>query len=173
MLYSELGWHWLSRKQGRRRSGYPTIWEHHFRENTMVQLNYLPALRGQIALTRNNVGEAIEALQKAVPFELGIPGEGTFTPAMYPVYVRGQACLAERRGSEAGAEFQKILNHRGVVVNEPIGTFAHLGLARGYVLNGDTAKARAAYQDFFALWKHADPDIPILKEAKGEYAKLQ
>ena len=92
---------------------------------------------------------------------------------MYPVYVRGQAYLVERRGSEAAAEFQKILNHRGVVVNEPIGTLAHLGLARGYVLNGDTAKARAAYQDFFALWKHADPDIPILKEAKGEYAKLQ
>ena len=87
--------------------------------------------------------------------------------------MRGEAYLAAHQGSEAAAEFQKILDHRGVVSNEPIGALAHLGLARAYVLHGDTTKARAAYQDFLTLWKDADPDIPILKQAKTEYAKLQ
>ena len=87
--------------------------------------------------------------------------------------MRGEAYLAAHEGSEAAGEFQKILDHRGIVVNEPIGALAHLGLARAYALQGDTAKAQAAYQDFLTLWKDADPDIPILKEAKAEYAKLQ
>jgi ATP/maltotriose-dependent transcriptional regulator MalT len=91
---------------------------------------------------------------------------------MYPVYVRGQAYLAVNRGSEAAIEFQKIFAWRGVVVNEPIGALAHLGLARAYVLQRDTVRARAAYQDFLKLWKDAGHDIPILKEAKAEYAKL-
>ncbi|MGA7622634.1 MAG: hypothetical protein WCA91_03565, partial [Candidatus Acidiferrales bacterium] len=90
-----------------------------------------------------------------------------------PVYLRGEAYVAAQQGSAAAAEFQKILNHPGVVGNEPIGALAHLGLARAYALSGDTAKAQAAYQDFFALWKDADPDIPILIAAKAEYAKLQ
>jgi len=93
--------------------------------------------------------------------------------SLYPVYVRGEAYLAAHRGSETAAEFQKILDHRGVVINEPIGALAHLGLGRAYALQGDTTKARAAYQDFLTLWKDADPDIPILKQAKAEYAKLQ
>jgi hypothetical protein len=93
--------------------------------------------------------------------------------ALYPVYVRGEAYLAAHRGSEAAAEFQKILDQRGVVFNEPIGALAHPGLARAYLLQGDTAKAKTAYQDFLTLWKDADPDIPILKQAKAEYAKLQ
>ena len=92
---------------------------------------------------------------------------------MYPVYVRGQAYLAAHQGSEAAVEFQKILDHPGVVLNEPIGALAHLGLARAYAMQGDTAKARAAYNDFFTLWKDADPDIPILIAAKSEYAKLK
>jgi len=92
---------------------------------------------------------------------------------MYPVYVRGEAYLAAHQGSEAAGEFQKFVEHRGTVTNEPIGAFARLGLARAYALQGDAVKARAAYQDFLALWKDADPDIPILKEAKAEYAKLQ
>src|ERR1700719_4410375 len=92
--------------------------------------------------------------------------------ALYPVYVRGEAYLAAHQGSEAAAEFQKILDHRGIVLNEPIGALARLQLGRAYALQGDTAKARAAYQDFLTLWKGADPDIPILKEAKAEYAKL-
>jgi len=129
-------------------------------------------LRGQLALGRKNAREAIEALQKAVPYELGQPGDGSFTPAMYPVYVRGEAYLAANRGSEAAIEFQKILSQRGVVVNEPIGALAHLGLARAYAMQGEVFLARTAYQDFFNLWKDADPDIPILKEAKVEYATL-
>jgi Tfp pilus assembly protein PilF len=87
--------------------------------------------------------------------------------------VRGEAYLAAHQSGEAAAEFQKILNHRGIVLNEPISALAHLGLARAYAVQGDTAKAGTAYQDFFALWKDADPEIPILKEAKAEYAKLQ
>jgi ATP/maltotriose-dependent transcriptional regulator MalT len=94
-------------------------------------------------------------------------------PALYPVYVRGQAYLAANRGGEAAIEFQKILGYRGVVINEPIGALAHVGLARAYVLQGNILKARAAYQDFFTLWKDADPDIPILIAAKSEYARLQ
>jgi len=92
---------------------------------------------------------------------------------LYPVFVRGDAYLSAHQGSQAAAEFQKILDHRGIVVNSPIGALAHLQLGRAFVMQGDTAKARAAYKDFLALWKDADPDIPILKEAKVEYAKLQ
>jgi len=92
---------------------------------------------------------------------------------MYPVYVRGEAFLAAHRGREAAAEFQKILDHRGIVLNEPIGALAHLQLGRAYAMEGDTAKSRAAYQDFLKLWKDADPDIPILIQAKAEYAKLR
>jgi tetratricopeptide (TPR) repeat protein/predicted Ser/Thr protein kinase len=144
-----------------------------FPEDTVVQFNYLPTVRAQLALHRADHSKALEALQVASRYELGIVGNVGFTPALYPVYVSGQAYLAANRGNEAATEFQKILNHRGVVWNEPIGALAHLGLARAYVLQGDTAKARAEYQDFLALWKDADPDIPILKEAKAEYAKLQ
>jgi eukaryotic-like serine/threonine-protein kinase len=92
---------------------------------------------------------------------------------LYPVYVRGQAYLAAHNGAAAAAEFQKILDHRGIVQNLPLGALAHLQLGRAYALSGDSAKAKAAYQDFFTVWKEADPDIPILKEAKAEFAKLQ
>jgi len=87
--------------------------------------------------------------------------------------MRGEAYLAAHQGTEATAEFQKIIDHPGVVTNEPIGALAHVGLARAYAMQGDATKARAAYQDFLTLWKDADPDIPILKQAKAEYAKLQ
>jgi eukaryotic-like serine/threonine-protein kinase len=140
-----------------------------FPEDTVVQFNYLPTLRAQLALSRNDSSKAIEALQAAAPYELGNVGYG----ALHPVYVRGEAYLTGHQGNEAAAEFQKILDQRGVVVNEHIGALAHLGLARAYALHGDTAKARAAYQDFLALWKDADPDVPILKETKAEYAKLK
>jgi tetratricopeptide (TPR) repeat protein len=92
---------------------------------------------------------------------------------MFPVFVRGEAYLAAHKGSEAAAEFQKVLDHRGLVLNQPIGALAHLGLGRAYLLQGDIPKAQAAYQDFLSLWKNADPDIPILKQAKAEYATLQ
>jgi ATP/maltotriose-dependent transcriptional regulator MalT len=111
-------------------------------------------------------------LEAAAPYELGDPAQlqlGT----MYPVYIRGQAQLMAHNGSAAATEFQKFLDHRGVTLNYPLGALAHLGLARAYVLHGDTAKAKAAYQDFLALWKDADTDIPILIAAKTEYAKLQ
>jgi len=93
--------------------------------------------------------------------------------ALYPVFVRGEVYLDAHQGNEAAAEFQKILDRRGVVTNEPVGALAHLGLARSYVLQGDSAKAKAAYQDFLTLWKDADPSIPIFIAAKAEYAKLQ
>ncbi len=137
--------------------------------DTLVQFNYLPTIRAQILLDHNNASKAIESLQAAEPYELGSVGDIT----MYPVYVRGVAYPAAHQGSEAAAEFEKILDHRGVVVNEPIGALAHLGLGRAYALQGDTAKAKAAYQDFLTLWKDADPDIPILIAAKSEFVKLQ
>jgi class 3 adenylate cyclase/tetratricopeptide (TPR) repeat protein len=140
----------------------------HFSESTIAQFNYLPTIHAQLALNRNDGSKAIEALQVATAYELGI-----VLFALYPINVRGEVYLAAHQGSEAAAEFQKILDHRGVVRNEPIGALAHLGLARAYMLQGDTAKAKAAYQDFLTLWKDADPDIPILKQAKAEYAKLQ
>ena len=141
-------------------------------EDTIVQFNYLPTTRGQIDLIHNDFARAVEALQPAAPYELGSP-HGVILLALYPVYVRGEAYLAVHQGSEAAVEFQKILDHRGIVLNEPIGALAHLQLGRAYAMEGDTAKARAAYQDFLTLWKDADSDIPILKQAKAEYAKLQ
>jgi eukaryotic-like serine/threonine-protein kinase len=92
---------------------------------------------------------------------------------MFPVFLRGEAYLASRQGGKAAAEFQKILDHRGLVLNQPIGALAHLGNGRAYVVQGDIVKAKAAYQDFLALWKDADPNIPVLQQAKTEYAKLQ
>jgi tetratricopeptide (TPR) repeat protein/predicted Ser/Thr protein kinase len=144
-----------------------------FPEDTIVQFNYRPTVHAQFALDRNDTSRAIEALQAATPYELGLPGTGSFTPGLYPVYVRGDAYLAGHQGIEAAAEFQKILGNRGVVQNESIGVLSHLGLARAYVMQGDTAKAKAAYQDFLTLWKDADPDIPIFIAAKSEYAKLK
>ncbi len=140
-----------------------------FPEATIVQFNYLPTVRAQLALGHKDTSKAIEALQAATAYELGDVGYS----ALYPVYMRGDAYLAAHQGSEAAVEFQKILDHRGIVVNEPIGALAYLGLARAYALQGDTAKAKAAYQDFLTLWKDADPDIPIFIAAKSEYAKLQ
>jgi eukaryotic-like serine/threonine-protein kinase len=145
-----------------------------FPEDTMVQFNYLPTLRAKDALTRSNAAAAIALLSAATPYEMGQSTASTYGwTALYPVYVRGEAYLAARKGEEAGAEFQKILDHRGVVVNQPIGALAHLQIGRANAMQGETEKARAAYQDFFTLWKDADPDIPIFQKAKQEYARLQ
>jgi serine/threonine protein kinase/tetratricopeptide (TPR) repeat protein len=145
-----------------------------FPEDTIVQFNYLPTLRAKIALDQGNSSEAIERLKAAAPYELGMSTSSPFTwTAMYPVFVRGEAYLAAHQGREAAAEFQKILDQRGISLNQPIRALAHLDLARAYLLQADTAKAKAGYQDFLTLWKDADPDIPILKEAKAEYAKLK
>jgi eukaryotic-like serine/threonine-protein kinase len=136
-------------------------------EDTIVQIFHLPMIHSAAALQAHDSSKAIEALAAAAPHDLG----GILY--LYPAYLRGEAYLAAHQGTAAAAEFQKILDHPGVVVNEPIGALAHLGLARAYAMAGDTAKAKAAYQDFLTLWKDADPDIPILKQAKAEYAKMQ
>jgi len=143
-----------------------------FPENTAVQSIYLPTIRAANALQTHAAGKAIDSLTTAAPYELGGTAEGV-NFALYPVYLRGCAFLAAHHSSEAAAEFQKILDHRGIVLNEPIGALAHLQVGRAYAIQGDTAKAKAAYQDFLTLWKDADPDIPILRQAKEEYAKLQ
>ena len=128
---------------------------------------YVPRIRSAIDINRSNPSKAIELLQTASPYELGS------IDTLYSAYLRGLGFLLLRQSSEAVAEFQKISDHRGIVVNQPTGALARLGLARAYLLQGDTAKAHAAYQDFLTLWKDADPDIPILIAAKAEYAKLK
>lgn len=136
-------------------------------EDTILQGVSLPTIRAALALHQEKPQEAIAAL--------GAVDSLGFSPGA--IYLRGQAYLAAHNGAAAAAEFQKILDHPGMaanhVLNMPVGALAHLGLGRAYGLQGDTAKARVAYQDFFALWKDADPDIPVLKQAKAEYAKLQ
>jgi DNA-binding winged helix-turn-helix (wHTH) protein/tetratricopeptide (TPR) repeat protein len=149
--------------------------ERRFPEDTSVRFNYLPALRARLALNEGNPAKALEVLQVAVPHELGAHRSsvnGLFG-ALYPVYVRGEAYLAAGQGPEAAAEFQKILDHRGIVVSDPVGALARLQLGRAFALSGHTTKAKTAYQDFLTLWKDADPDIPILRQTKAEYAKLQ
>jgi eukaryotic-like serine/threonine-protein kinase len=185
-------------------------------QDTIVQFNYLPTLRGQIALDAaggganggagsaansvpgvggtngsaiaggtsdgstgmvvangaNEAMRAVEALKAAAPYDLGAPGNGAFTIALYPVYVRGMAYLQAGKGAEAVAEFQKIVEQPGVAVGESIAVLAYLGLARGYAMSGDSAKAKSAYEEFFQLWKDADEDVPVLRAAKAEYGKL-
>ncbi len=138
-----------------------------FPDDTILHQVSIPVVRALIELNRKAPDKAIEALQSATPYELGT------VPGLLPIYVRGLAYLQTKRGAEAAAEFQKIVNHRGIDPPTPEHSLAKLGLGRAYGITGETAKARAAYQDFFALWKDADPDLPILKEAKTEYAKLQ
>lgn len=138
----------------------------HFPLDTRVQRYWLPTIRAAVALDRKNAKEAIETLRAVSPYELGSIGW------LEPVYLRGQAYLLLHNGSAAGAEFQKILDRRRIVTINPVGALAHLGLARAFALQGDTAKSRAAYQDFLTLWKDADSDVPILIQAKAEYAKL-
>jgi eukaryotic-like serine/threonine-protein kinase len=151
-------------------SRFATDLNRRFPENTLVQFNYLPAIRAALALHQGNPLEAIEGLRPASPYELGEPGKGT---PMMPVYLRGQAYLALHQGAQAASEFQRVLDNRGLAGNDPIGALAHLGLGRAYAMQGETANARTAYQDFLTLWKDADPEIPILKQAKTEYAKLK
>ena len=135
----------------------------------------MPTLRALFELNHNEPGKAIELLQIAAPHDLAIPGINFFAffGSLYPAYVRGQAYMAAHQGAEAAAEFQKILDHRGIVVSDPIGALSRLQLGRAFALSGDKTKSKAAYRDFLALWKDADTDIPILKQAKAEYAKLQ
>jgi eukaryotic-like serine/threonine-protein kinase len=143
-----------------------------FPTNTLVQIYWLPVIRAAIELDRKDSSQAIELLQTPMSYDLAEPTPLQLGP-MYPAYLRGEAYRQEHRGKEAASEFQKILDHRGVVVNFPLGAVAHLGLARAYALEGEVLKSGAAYRELFTLWKDADPDIPILKEAEAEYAKLR
>jgi eukaryotic-like serine/threonine-protein kinase len=138
--------------------------------NTMLKIYWLPTIKAAIELNSGNSSQALIELEAPAPYELGgpVPISG-----LYPVYMRGLAFLTAHNGTAAAGEFQKILDHRGIVLNLPLGALAQLQLGRAYTLSSDTAKARSAYQDFFNVWKDADPDIPILKRAREEYAKLQ
>jgi eukaryotic-like serine/threonine-protein kinase len=138
-------------------------------DDTLVRFNYLPVIRAQIALNRRETEKAINLLQAAIPYELS----DAWWRILGPVYVRGEAYLVAHRGTEAAAEFRKFLDHRGLVGNAPTAILAHLQLGRAYALMGDNTKARSAYQDFFSLWRDADPDIPVLQQARAEYAKLR
>jgi tetratricopeptide (TPR) repeat protein len=140
--------------------------------NTILNVYWLPTIRAATELEMNRPTQAVEILQRTSPYELGAPGplqSGT----LYPVYVRGEAYLRLNQANMAAEEFRKLRDHPGCVMNFPLGALAHLGLGRAYAMQGDVAKARVSYQDFLALWKDADPDIPILKQAKAEYAKLE
>jgi hypothetical protein len=147
-------------------------------QDTLVQSLYLPEIRAAIDLQAGKGDAAIEALAPALPYDLG-----SYALALYTAYLRGQGYLATHQGALAVAEFQKVLKYRALESGDPIGALANLGLARAYVLEAQSAqgvdadaaraKARASYQDFLAIWKDADPDIPIYQQAKAEYAKLQ
>jgi len=136
-------------------------------KDTLVNSVWLPTIQAALEINRGNTEQAIQLLQAAQRFEMEWLGRA------WPVYVRGLAYLRGGAGAEAMAEFQKIIDHRGVVPIYAAYPLAHLGLARAAVLSGDTAKSRKAYEDFFAFWKDADPDIPILQQAKQEYDKLK
>jgi serine/threonine protein kinase/tetratricopeptide (TPR) repeat protein len=142
--------------------------------NTAINSYWLPAIYASIEIRRHNVAKALEDLHTTSMYELGTPlPQFEVGGSLYPVYIRGEAYLLLNRGKEAAAEFQKFLEHRGIAVNSPLGALARLQLGRAYALQGNTAQSLAAYQDFFGLWKDADPDIPILIAAKAEYAKLK
>jgi serine/threonine protein kinase/tetratricopeptide (TPR) repeat protein len=139
---------------------------------TVLKVYWLPTVRAALDLNANNSTQALESLEAAAPYDLGEP-EQFQVGTMYPVYIRGLAYLAGHNGTAAASQFQRIIDHPGVTINFPTGVLAHLQLGRAYAMAGDDAKAKVAYQDFFNLWKNADPDVPILKEAKADYAKLQ
>ena len=144
-------------------------WAQSYPQDSLAKFNFLPTARAAIAMSQHDPAKAVAELEATTPYELGRVG----SVSLAPVFMRGQAYLLSGHGKEAESEFQKILDHPGIVGYSPLGALAHLGLARAYAFQGETAKARAAYQDFLTLWKDADPDIPILQQAKAEYAKLK
>jgi DNA-binding winged helix-turn-helix (wHTH) protein/tetratricopeptide (TPR) repeat protein len=143
-----------------------------FPQDTVIQVNYLPTIHASLEVHGQNPAKAVELLAPAAPYESGVTALDAGL-SFYPVYVRGEAYLAAKRGPAALAEFKKILDHSGIVQNEPIGALAQLGLGRAYALTADNQRSLAAYRDFFELWKNADPNVPLLKQAMAEYAKLQ
>jgi DNA-binding winged helix-turn-helix (wHTH) protein/tetratricopeptide (TPR) repeat protein len=143
-------------------------------EDTSVRFNYLPVIRAVVAMQRGKPQQAIDALQGSVPYEMGSPrsSQTAFLGALYPVFFRGQALLAAGKGAVAANEFQKVLGHRGIMAGDPVWVLARIGLARAYALSGESAKAQAEYREFFALWKNADPDNRILKQAEAQAGSL-
>jgi hypothetical protein len=152
---------------GRRAGELAVELENSWPSDTSLRRYWLPAIRASVALQRKAAGEALSLLAAMSAYDMVAIGN------MEPVYLRGTAYLMQADGNAAAREFQKVIDHPGVVLQNPAGVLAHLGLARAYVLQGEGAKAGTAYQDFFTLWKDADPDIPILEQAKAEYAKLK
>jgi tetratricopeptide (TPR) repeat protein len=150
--------------------------EKRYPEDTCVQFSYLPALRALDALNQGDAAKALEMTQVATPYEIGVPGTafyvGSFFGAMYPVYVRGLAYSRLGRHREAAAQFQKILDHPGITLNDPIGPMARLQLARALAASADQAKSAVLYKELLALWKDADPNIPLVQQARTESAKL-
>lgn len=142
-----------------------------FPQNTIVQGYWLPCINAAIAINSRNGAQALKALQSTVPFELG-QSQPFFFGMMYPTYLRGEAYLQSGQPKQAASEFQKIVDHPGVVLNHPLGVLAHVGLARAYALQGDSANSRITFDHFLLLWKEADADIPILRRVKAERHKL-
>jgi tetratricopeptide (TPR) repeat protein len=146
--------------------------ERRYPEDTSVQFSYLPALRALKALNREDAARALEMTLAAAPYELAVPGtafhSGAFFGALYPVYLRGLAYSRMAHHGDAAAEFQKILDHPGLVLLDPIGPMARLQLARVLFASGDRARSAAVYDELLTLWKDADPDIPVVQEAKAE-----
>jgi tetratricopeptide (TPR) repeat protein len=140
--------------------------------NTFLKVYWFPVLEASMAIAQHAPDRAVIALEPALPYELGNPPPEAIG-TLHPAYVRGLAYLDEKNGAAAAAEFQKFLDHPGIVQNFLLGSLAHLQIARAYAISGDRTKANAAYKDFLTLWKDADSDVPILKQAKAEYAKLQ
>jgi hypothetical protein len=140
--------------------------------NTFIQEYWLPVIGALADLRRNHGAKAVSLLSQVEPLDSAAPDEFPAS-TLYPAYARGQAYLVLGDGSRAEAEFQKLLDHRGVVLNFPLGALARLGQARAYVCSHDSLRAHDAYRDFLQLWKDADPDLPIFKQAKAEYAALR
>jgi eukaryotic-like serine/threonine-protein kinase len=138
--------------------------------DTLLGKIWAPVVHAIVDLQKNQLAQAVVALEPSTPYELGAPPQGA---VFWPMHIRGEALLKLKDGAKAAGEYQKILDHRGIDGTSPLYSLAHLGIARAYALQGDSAKAKAAYQDFFAVWKDADPDVPVLKAAKVEYEKLK
>ena len=166
---------WLFRETPLDRNRLPMIWKSASRKTRSPNLLTYRFFAHYRHWRAGSPTDSVERLQIALPYELAVNGlnfSHFYLGGLHSAYVRGEALLAAHRYAEAAAEFQKILDHRGIVGADPIGALAHLQLGRAFVLSGDKIKAKAAYQDFLALWKDADPDIPILVQAKAEYARL-
>jgi predicted Zn-dependent protease len=145
-----------------------------FPEDTSIRFSYLPVIHAILALNRGDPARAIHALEPAIPYELGSPRCAVvgFYGSLYPILFRGEAYLAAHKGPEAAREYQKLLDHRGIMIGDPVSVLARYGLARSYALAGDPSNARIHYKELLALWKDADPDLPVLRKARAQFTKL-